>query len=236
MARKYVAPAIEYATVDVFAAAVRAFKTNNGYYKESKAIYAPEDIEQNHPIVMPRNLDLMKSYLSDKVQFTTDECDEARTIVAYYQGKLIELMSGKLNSYSQAACHVANTTKIESLIEVGLVASLPKAYRSSVKFDAMLEAKERAFAASSHFGTKGDHYEGRVKGVSSVYSQKWFRYFHTAQDLSTLNVVNFSTNNQLDVGEELTIRGRIKDHVEGGVTRLNYVKMLTVKNTVDAAN
>jgi hypothetical protein len=119
---------------------------------------------------------------------------------------------------------------VDSLIEIGLVSSLPKAYESSVQFDSMLEEKERAFAVSKHFGSKGDNYRGRVKIISCVYSQKWFRYFLTAKDVVTNNVVNFSTNFTLDLGKELAISGRIKDHVESGVTRLNYVKV-----SIDAA-
>jgi hypothetical protein len=139
-------------------------------------------------------------------------------------------MSGKLNSYSQAACQVANKETVDSIIEIGLISSLPKAYESSVQFDSMLEEKERAFAVSRHFGSKGDNYRGRVKIISCVFSQKWFRYFLTAKDIDTDNVVNFSTNFALDLSKEFTISGRIKDHVELGTTRLNYVKI-----SIDAA-
>lgn len=236
MARKYVAPTFSYPTKDVFAAAVRAHNVNQGYQKEAVCKYAPEDTEMRNPIVTPRNLDFMREYLTSAVEFTEEEYAEATSIIDYYQGKLMELMSDKLNSYSQAACQVANKEKIESLIEIGLIASLPKAWRNSVVFDKMLDAKERAFSVSKIFGAKGDPFEGRVKVISSVYSQKWFRYFHTAQDLATGNVVNFSSGEKLELNEELNIRGRIKDHVDGKVTRLNYVKIIIAKNIVDSTN
>lgn len=225
MARKYAAPTFKYSTLDVFAAAVRAYSVNKGYLKEAKATYADDDVEMKNPTIVPRNLDLMRQYLSDKIVFTEAEYAEARTIIDYYQGKLVELMTGKLNSYSMAACSAANKEEITEPVELGLIASLPKAYRSSIQFDNMLEAKERANQVSRHFGNKGDVYEGTVKVISSVYSQKWFRYFHTVQDQETQNVVNFSTSEKLDMGKVINIRGRVKDHVDGNVTRLNYVKI-----------
>jgi len=218
-----------YPTIKVFAAAVHAYNINEGYFKVDQIPgYATGEADQ---ITKRRNIDIVSKCLQSSVDpCTADDYARANIIIEYYQGKLIDLMSGKLNSYSQAACQVANKETVDSLIEIGLVSSLPKAYESSVQFDSMLEEKERAFAVSRHFGNKGDNYRGRVKIISCVFSQKWFRYFLTAKDVDTDNVVNFSTNFALDLGKEFTISGRIKDHVESGTTRLNYVKI-----SIDAA-
>lgn len=215
----------EYAVLDVFAAAVRAYHSNKGYFKDAKSTFAPEDLEMQNAIITVRNFDLIKQYLSDKVKFSTTEIEEANSIIAYYQSKLLVLMSGKLNGYSIACCTAANKKTITDPIELGLIASLPKAYRHSVAFDAVLESKERATAASSHFGKKGDSYEGQAIVISSIYSQKWFRYFHTARDTTTNNVVNFSSDKLLEIDSLKILKGRVKDHVEGNVTRLNYVKV-----------
>jgi hypothetical protein len=218
-----------YPTVKVFAAAVHAYNINEGYFKVVTFSHLTNNAGDQ--IAKRRNIDIVVQCLQSPVDpCTADDYAKANLIIEYYQGKLIDLMSGKLNSYSQAACQVANKETVDSLIEIGLVSSLPKAYESSVQFDSMLEEKERAFAVSRHFGSKGDNYRGRVKIISCVYSQKWFRYFLTAKDVVTNNVVNFSTNFTLDLGKELAISGRIKDHVESGVTRLNYVKV-----SIDAA-
>lgn len=226
MARKQ-SPYTSYATLRVFAAAVHAFDLNEGYFKGNQSEIVKDENGEDKVVVKHRNLDIVQEVLRAETDCCTDlDYSRAKEIIEYYQGKLIDLMSGKLNSYSQAACQVANSEAVTSPVDIGLIASLPSAYLSSIKFDSMLEAKERAHAVSNHFGKKGETYQGKVKVISSVFSRKWFRHFHTAQDLETNNVVNFSSNNSLEVGQEMTLKGRIKDHVENGVTRLNYVKIL----------
>jgi len=217
---------MEYNTRTVFAAAVRAHRENDGY-SSSRRI---EDIrnELDNVVgekVIHRNLDLVTSYLSDNIEFSEDCYAEADAIMDYYKGKLMDLMSGKLNSYSQSAMVAANAESITNTQQLGLIASLPKAYRQSNRFDTMLEAKDYAQKQSVHFGNPGDAYEGMIEIIASIYSSKWFRHFHTAKDLKTNAVVNFSNSDSLVIGRKIRVKGRIKDHVENNVTRLNYVKI-----------
>lgn len=218
-------PTFSYPTAMVFAAAVRAFRNNNAYHKADLVEYI--DTEQGTECkVTPRNMTLMRQYLTDTPEAIKEEdINQARKIIEYYQSKLLDLMSGKLNSYSQAATHIVNKETITDLQELGLIASLPKAYENSIEFDQILEAKELALAGSNYFGKVGDNWSGKVTIISSIYSQKWFRYFHVAQDIESKNVVNFSSGVSLEIGKEMIIKGRIKDHVDGKVTRLNYVKI-----------
>ncbi len=219
-------PSFSWPTEKVFAAAVLAHRTNDGYYKTEAFEYQSLNGDKIDTIKKSRNLDLMRQYLtSEEDPCTKEDYLYAKTIIDYYQSKLLDLMSGKLNTYSQAACHAANKETITDLIEVGLIASLPKAYKSSITFDSMLEKKEKAFSQSRYIGSVGETYQGKVKVISSVYSQKWFRHFHTVQDITTGNVLNFSSANALELDKEITIKGKIKDHVNGNATRLNYVKI-----------
>jgi len=217
---------LEYPTRNVFAAAVHAYNINGGYSSSCRI----EDIRDAFDNVLGekviyRNLDLVREYLDSALVLPELCYIEADSIIDYYKGKLMDLMVGKLNSYSQSAMVAANAESITSLQEIGLIASLPKAYRQSSRFDSMLEAKDWAQKQSLHFGKSGDSYEGRVEVIASIYSSKWFRHFHTAKDLNTNAVVNFSTSETLEIGRNIDIKGRIKDHVENNVTRLNYVKI-----------
>ena len=217
---------MEHNTRTVFAAAVHAFRENGGY--SSSRIRKDEKDEFDNVIgekIIHRNLDLVQSYLSDNIEFSEDCYAEAEAIMDYYKGKLMDLMAGKLNSYSQSAMVAANAESITSAQQLGLIASLPKAYRQSNRFDSMLEAKDYAQKQSAHFGKAGDAYEGKIEIIASIYSSKWFRHFHTVKDLKTNAVLNFSTQETLEIGRKIQIKGRIKDHVENNVTRLNYVKI-----------
>ena len=225
MSRKKSTSYASYPTHKVFAAAVHAFNVNGGYFKTNHGESIIDQDGNEKFVAKPRNLDIILELLRSDTELCESVYTKAKEIMEYYQGKLIDLMSGKLNSYSQAACHVANSESVNSPVDIGLIASLPSAYINSVKFDSILEAKERAHAVSKHFGVKGENYQGRVNVISSIFSRKWFRYFHTAQDINTGNVINFSTNDSLEIGKEINVKGRIKDHVELGVTRLNYVKI-----------
>jgi hypothetical protein len=218
-------PNVSWPTEKVFAAAVLAHRTNDGYYKSETVEY--QNIDDNTiTIKKSRNLDLMRQYLtSEEDPCTNDDYLYAKIIIDYYQSKLLDLMSGKLNTYSRAACYAVNKETITDLIDVGLIASLPKAHESSVIFDSMLERKETAFSQSRYIGSPGENYQGKVTVISSVYSQKWFRHFHTVQDIATGNVLNFSSNSSLILDKEITIKGKVKDHVNGNATRLNYVKI-----------
>ena len=217
---------MEHNTRTVFAAAVHAHRENDGYSSSRRVEEIRNELDNVvGEKVIQRNLDLVTSYLADNFEFSEECYTEADVIMDYYKGKLMDLMSGKLNSYSQSAMVAANAESITSAQQLGLIASLPKAYRQSSRFDSMLEAKEYAQKQSAHFGTAGDAYEGKVEVIASIYSNKWFRHFHTAKDLNTDAVVNFSTSETLAIGRKIRIKGRIKDHVENNVTRLNYVKI-----------
>jgi len=206
-----------YPTEQVFAAAVRAYEINNGYYK------ATETAQDQS--VKVRNLDIVNDLLRDSSRITENDYSKARDIITYYQSKLLDLMAGKLNTYSQSACEVSNKESVSTPVEIGLIASLPKAYMQSINFDTILEKRDRAYQDSFSFGNVGDTYEGTAEVISSIYSTKWFRHFHSAVDLSSKCVINFSTNDQLETGRRYKIRGRIKDHKDNKVTRLNYVKL-----------
>jgi hypothetical protein len=218
---------MQYPTRNVFAAAVHAHRENDGY-SSARQVEEIRDAFDNviGEKIKHRNLDLVKQYLESSVDLPTECYTEADSIMDYYKGKLMDLMTGKLNSYSQSAMVAANSESIDSLQQIGLIASLPKAFRQSVKFDSMLETKEWAQKQSVHFGKSGDSYDGRVEVIASIYSSKWFRHFHTAKDLETNNVVNFSSADSLEIGRKIHIKGRIKDHVDNNVTRLNYVKIV----------
>jgi hypothetical protein len=217
---------MKYPTRDAFAAAVHAHKENDGYSSARRVEYIYNESEEViGEKVKQRNLDMVQSFLSEGIKFEEADYAEADAIMDYYKGKLMDLMSGKLNSYSQSAMIAANSEFVDSKNQLGLIASLPKAYLQSNKFDSMLETRDYAQKLSVHFGQEGDAYSGAIQIIASIYSSKWFRHFHTAKDLTTNNVVNFSTDQPLEIGRKIQIKGRIKDHVDNNVTRLNYVKL-----------
>lgn len=214
---KHIRVQFDYPVEQVFAAAVRAYEINDGYVKVNE-IAADQSVKS-------RNLDIVIDLLRDPDRVNENDYSKARDIITYYQSKLLDLMAGKLNSYSQSACEVSNKESISTLMEIGLIASLPKAYIQSSRFDEILEKRDRAYAESFCFGNPGDTYEGVAEVISSIYSTKWFRNFHSAVDTKTKCVINFSSNDKLEPGLKYKIRGRIKDHKDSKITRLNYVKL-----------
>jgi hypothetical protein len=217
---------VNFPTRLVFAAAVEADRINGGYYKFPTS---EDNLEKK------KNFDIIKHLLEEKTTFTDETFSIADEIIHYYNGKLLELMSNKLNSYSVSACIASNQESVTDIKTIGLIASLPKAWRQSVNFDQQMEEREQAYKASTAFGSTGDQYIGNCEIIMCVYSTKWFRYFITAKDINTNNVVNFSMNRSLEKNKIFHIHGKVKDHVDG-VTRLNYVKVKDLNSKVDNSN
>jgi hypothetical protein len=211
---------MEISCIDLFSASVVADRINGGYYKRHGSF---KPTTENAKF----NRDLMVEILADK-SWEPRDIEQAQEIIDYYRGKLLVIMSGKANDYTVNAAKVANLDTIDDrdYLSLGVAASLPEAYRSSVAFDLMLERAESTKRESQHWGSVGDPFSGTVEVTHSFYSKKWFRHYVTVKSINSAHVFNFSSDRVYKFGDIITIRGRVRDHISDNVTRLNYVKVV----------
>ena len=169
---------------------------------------------------------------NDQSMVEPNDVEQAQLIIDYYKNKLLSILSGQANAYTINAAKVANEEFIMSndSLSLGIVASLPKAYREGTRFDSMIDDLAHAKEIGCHYGTVGSIYNGDVKVIHTFYSKNWFTNYITGID-SDNHVINFQNKEPIDVGTTVNIRGRVKELATGNVTRLNYVKV-----TVDNVN
>lgn len=216
----------EYPTLDVFAAAVKAHRFNGGYFSRSF-----DNPKHDCECKKEHNSTLMHRYLSNQdktadVAISKSDYEFAKTIIEYYQNKIFDLMSNKLNEYSTACCQAANSQTVSDKKTFNLIASLPVAYRSSLNFDQMLENKQKALRNSKVFGAYGERYTGCVEVISCYYSKKYICYFVAAKDVNTNNVITFGINGNLAIGSKFEIFGWIGGHTQDNITKIRNIKIV----------
>ena len=205
--------ATEYPIQLALAAAIKAHEANEGFV-------GSKDYSQK-----PKNSRLMFAYL-EQGEDLSNYADQAQSIVAYCQTKMLELISGNLTPYWQGILDAVNQPSIGNtdFKNIGLLASVPQAYYRSIIRDTATEKREQASVGSKHFGTIGERYDLTVEIISHIYSVKYGRHFFTGVT-SDGNLVNFPYNHELTVGSTVDMHARVRKHTESNTTMLNYVKI-----------
>ena len=210
---------INYSIEDVFAAAVAAQRTNECYVGNN----TPSSAKQTNRHIM--NVILNRTNVEDFDTCAADY-DRAREIIEYYKGKTVDIMTGKANAYTMSAANASYKEFVASndQLTLGLIASLPNAWERSVDYDKTWDRVDELKRKSSHFGSVGDKFEGKVEVLSCIYSKNWFKYYITALT-ETGNIVNFAGDHEFKKGQVVEITtAKIKQHAAENITRLHYVR------------
>lgn len=210
-------------TSQVMAASVAAYRINNGYIRN---VY---DLKEGQSL--NRNL-IVQIISNDMTDVLPEDYALSGKITEYYQGKLLDLMSGKINDYGQKCINLVNSQHIANIdsLNLGIMASIPGAYEKALKFDKQLDTIEHYKHTSKPIGPEGTNFKGFVKVIQCFYSKNYFRYYiNAATDDGIL--INFSSNTGYETGEYVAITsGRLKKYVES-INRLHYVRV--VKKELD---
>lgn len=207
----------------VWAAACAAQRINGEYLKEATHVF-----DDDYKVISTReaNKVLMRTIMIDKTELITDE-DRAQVaeIRQYFQCKLMEVLSGRANSFTQTAVELASRDEFAHNDWLGLatVACLPQSYVRGLERDKRNEVKQEAVYVSQHVGKIGDKMRGELTILESRYSEKWATHYVTATYES--NVVLFSYRSALDAGIKHKFAGTIKAHRDDNITQLNRVRL-----------
>ena len=214
-------PTVNYLIEDVFAAAVAAQRVNGCYVSNSTGINTP-NLQTNRHLM---NVILTKSNV-EGFDTCAEDYTRAREIIEYYKSKTLDIMSGKANSYTMSAANASYKEFVASTdaLTMGLIASLPNAWERSVAYDKTWDRVDDLKRRSTHFGSVGDKFEGKVEVLSCIYSKNWFKYYTTALT-SAGNIVNFAGDHEFKQGNVVEITtSKIKQHAAENITRLHYVR------------
>lgn len=210
----------DFSANDVWAAACKAQRLNREYIKD-----VPFDSKKE------TNKQMMLRFLEDpKNRLTIKDRNEGVKIQQYFKGYMFKKLSGAyMSEFDQTACEVADTEKVTTSFQFGVIASLPSVYAKAIVRDEQ-NRRIRSLKNTNLLGKIGDKVEIDFDVIKSIYSQKWGVYYTTGVT-PTGEVVYFANANlNPKAGELLRIKGTVKQHrtneVEGYQTQLNRVKVI----------
>lgn len=202
--------------------AVAAYKQNNEEYVNQGST-SNKVIIQTHLGLLDDNqmafVDVMKE----------DYAELADKVVQYYKGLTFKAMGGKINDFEQRVLSLVNKNEV-SMRDIGVVASLPKAYFRSIKRDET-DQKMRSLSINSEFiGVVGKDLVANINILNCSFIQSL--QCHVVNGDIDGNLVCFFTKHPAETwGIGCTIKGKVKRHQKskfhkGNETVLNYVKMV----------
>lgn len=203
----------------VWGCAVAADRINGGYVKEQEW-----DYEQT-PAVVKRDANKMmvKKWLreADYSQVTEQDIEQGKTVRSYFNGFLLKELAGKINDFERQALKIAQMDEFtnRAMLEFAIVSCLPQTMRrDQARNDVAREIRQ----STQLSGAVGDTVQGEIEVIKCFYSQNYNKYRITAKLVDSF--VDFWYNKNLDVGERMRIKGKIKAQRDDNVTQLNYVK------------
>ena len=181
----------------------------------------------NKAIIQSHLGEISESHMCFVDHITEESADIADKIIQYYKGLTFKAMGAKINDFEQRVLAVIQKGVIDRR-DIGVVASLPKAYFRSIKRDETDTLMRKLSVSSIHIGTVGSDVEGTINVLNCSFIQKLQCYVVNAE--MNENIVCFFTKHDADHwGEGCTIKAKVKRHQTskfhgGKETVLNYVK------------
>ena len=206
-------PAFSYDADKVWGASVVAFRTNNGYVKALNP-----DIPAHKT-----NRQIVEDILSNDTPIDIADIEEGRKIRQYFKGLTFKVIEGKiLNDFLKNAMEIASKEQISDNLGVGTICSLPATYSKMASRDDV--NRRITWARGGFVGKTGDKTTQTIEVVKQIWSDKWNTYYITGIN-SDDQVLFFAYKNNIEIGEYVTIEGKIKGHRDNS-TQLSHVKVI----------
>lgn len=162
------------------------------------------------------------------VDHVTQQCEDvAEDIIQYYKGLTFKAMGNKINDFEQKVLGLINCKQVDYR-DIGVIASLPKAYFRSVKRDSADTLMRKLSNSSVHIGVLGEDIAGTVNIMNCSFIQRLQCYIVNAEMNSNI-ICFFTKHDATHWGDTCEIKGKVKRHQTskfhgGKETVLNYVK------------
>ena len=203
----------------VWGLAVAADRINGGYFKED--VYVMENDCQKR--VTQANKLMVKQWLREGSfsEATAEDMAKGQEIRNYFNGFLLKQISGKINDFEQQALRIAQMDEFtgKHMLEFAIVSCLPGVMlRDQIRNELSREVR----ASTQLQGAVGDKIQGEIEVVKCYYSKDYDKYRVTAKLVDSF--VDFWYNSNLEAGQKLTIKAKIKSVRSDNTTQLNFVK------------
>jgi hypothetical protein len=209
-------PVVMYSTDLAFASAAAAYRINNNQYTTVITTIA-------EPTRLPNKV-VLRSVIQNTTEITDADRELGAKVREYLKTYLFKIVAGvQLNEFDSKALSLATVEEISER-DLGYVAYYPVIYEHAQQQQTV---DERIFNCSAEYlGKVGDKVEVAAEIVKSFYSRNWNTTYHTAITADNC-AVRFTYKEQLQVGSRVTLTGKVKEHGNGYMTKLNYVKLIT---------
>ena len=213
----------KYSVEDVWAAAVAAQRVNGSYLKEDLFKFNEDG---SRDLVSRRNRDVMMDFLAGNGTITDEDRAEGREVRRYLQNDLtFRALKGRLSEFDASVSRVVAVEdefdSVQHRLELAVVACLPQSRQRSL---ARANKDERLAHCKPVDANINDKVNLNVEVIQGNYSQQWGIYWITAVTEDS-RAVFFSSKQNYDAGQWLTVRGTVKAQRDGR-TQLNRVKVL----------
>ena len=201
----------------VWALAVIADRINGGYLKEP--VYSRNlDVVEKQP-----NKVMVKQWLRDGAfaQITDADIEQGRVVRHYFNGFILKELSGRINDFERTALRIAQKEQFTTrdLLDFAVVSCLPS---TMVRDQQRKEITRDIMGSTQLDGAVGDRIQGELEVVSSRYSKEYNKYRITAKLVDSF--VDFWYNTNMDAGDRVSIKAKIKSVRGDNTTQLNFVK------------
>ena len=207
----------------IWGLAVAADRINEGYFKEP--VWTQPDNDLTGPMVLVKDANklLVKQWLRTNNFTAASEADieKGREIRNYFNGFLLKQISGKINEFEQQALRIAQMDEFtgRNMLEFAIVSCLPSVM---IRDQSRNELAREVRHSTQLTGAVGDKIQGEIEVVKCYYSKDYDKYRVTAKLVDSF--VDFWYNSNLEAGQKLSIKAKIKSVRGDNTTQLNFVK------------
>ncbi len=202
----------------VWGLAVEADRINEGYFKEP--VWGQSDSGESK-LLKQANKVMVKQWLRDNRQPSVDDVEQGREIRNYFNGFLLKQISGKINDFEQQALRIAQMDEFtgKNLLEFAIASCLPSTMRRDQERNDLAREVRHSTQLT---GAVGDKIQGEIEVVKCYYSKDYDKYRVTAKLVDSF--VDFWYNSNLEAGDRISIKAKIKSVRGDNTTQLNFVK------------
>ena len=206
----------------VWGLAVAADRINEGYFKEP--VWGQSDSGESK-VIKDANKLMVKQWLrtGNFTAATAEDIAKGQEIRNYFNGFLLKQISGKINEFEQQALRIAQMDEFtnRNMLEFAIVSCLPSVM---IRDQSRNELAREVRHSTQLTGNVGDKIQGEVEVVKCYYSQEYNKYRITAKLVDSF--VDFWYNSNLNAGDRVSIKAKIKSVRSDNTTQLNFVKRI----------
>ena len=207
----------------VWGLAVAADRINEGYFKEP--VWTQPDNDLTGPMVLVKDANklMVKQWLrtNNFTAATAEDIAKGQEIRNYFNGFLLKQISGKINEFEQQALRIAQMDEFtnRNMLEFAIVSCLPSVM---IRDQSRNELAREVRYSTQLTGNVGDKIQGEIEVVKCYYSKDYDKFRVTAKLVDSF--VDFWYNSNLEAGDRISIKAKIKSVRGDNTTQLNFVK------------